>query len=165
MRRLFMNLVLILGVFVLLTACSKKDDNPTESESNPAGGKMTAKINGTDWSAKTSVVGVYTNNILTVTGQNNPGGTSSEQMQIVITNITKTGEYTLSIFGNTGRFTVATSPTDITTYLTMDQVAGTVNVTSLDSKGAKGTFSFTAKNSNDQNDVKEITNGSFEVTF
>jgi len=162
MRRSFLYLSIILSILFVAAACNK--NSPTEAETT-TDGTMTVKVGGTDWSANTGVVGTYSNNILTVTGQRNPGGSVSEQIQIIISNITATGSFKLSLFTNTGRYTYADSPTNISTYMTMDTNAGTVEITSLDAGGATGTFSFSGKNTEDQTDVKNLTEGSFEVVF
>ncbi len=162
MRGLPFYFLLILTLLMISVSCN--NSSPTETESTTEG-TMTVKLNGADWSANTAVIGTYSNNVLTVTGQRNPGGTQSEQIQIVLYNISATGSYKLSLSPSTGRYTYGDSPTNIITYMTMDNDAGTINVTALDANGAKGTFSFKAKNMQDQNDVKDLTEGSFEVVF
>ena len=162
MRRLYLYLSIILSAMLVLAACDK--NSPTESQESTER-SMTIKVNGKDWSANSAVIGTYSNNLLTITGQRNPGGSISEQIQIVIYNISGTGSFQLSFLPNTGRYTYADSPSNIITYLTMDNNAGIVNITSLDAKGAKGTFNFTAKNTLDQSDLKNLTEGTFEVTF
>ncbi len=152
---------LIISIMVF-AGCSDKSDDGTSS-ANTEGGKVTAKIDGKSWSAS-EVVAIRNGNILTLTGQAFPGGTGSEQLQITLSNITGPGDFVLSFIGNTGRFTTG-SASSITNYLTLDQNAGTVKVTSIDDKGAKGTFSFTAKNPDNQAEVKKITEGSFDVIF
>lgn len=159
-RKIFI-LTLTLSVFILAQCSKKSDDNGTNPDT--AGGSVTAKIDGKSWSAS-EVVATRNGNILTVTGQAFPGGTGSEQLQIIITNITAAGDFTLSFIGNTGRFSMGDA-SNITTYLTLDQNAGTAKVTKIDDKGAKGTFSFNAKNANNQAEVKKVTEGSFDVVF
>ncbi len=159
--------LVFLLLFALLVGCSKdnNDDNNPTGPGTTTGGSMTAKVNGADWNANTAVVATYSNNVLTVTGQANPGGTQSEQIQIVIQGITATGTFTLTMIGNTGRMTKATSTTNIVTYVTMDNNAGSVTITELTSSSVKGTFHFTAKNVNNPSDVLTIENGSFSATF
>ena len=161
MLRNLIILTLLLSGFILSNCSKNSDDNGTNTSSE--GGTVTATVDGKSWSAS-EVVATRSGNILTITGQAFPGGTGSEQLQIILSNITTSGDFILSFLGNTGRFSTGDA-SKITNYLTMDQNAGTVKVSSIDDKGAKGTFSFTVKNANNQTEVKKITNGSFDVIF
>ena len=165
MKKVTIISISLLFLLFLIMGCSKKENSSPTSPNTTTAGTMTAKVNGADWNANTGVVGTYENNIFTVTGQASPGGTQSEQIQIIVQGITAPGTFALSMFGNTGRMSVATSQTNITTYLTLDNNAGTVTVTELSANSAKGTFSFTAKNANNPGEVKTIENGSFSVTY
>ncbi|MDZ7740801.1 MAG: DUF6252 family protein [Bacteroidota bacterium] len=144
-----------------MSACKKKDDETEPENNNPVAGSMTAKVDGSDWSASLAVVGVYSNNLFTVTGSDN----NAKQLQVTVMNVNGTGEYTLGetlTNQNSGRWTAGLN-TDQTYSTMLGQGSGTMNITGWTGTSAKGTFSFTAKNSK-QEEVS-ITGGEFSVTF
>ncbi len=145
-----------------ISACKKKDDETEpNNNNNPAAGSMSAKVDGSDWSASLAVVGVYSNNLFTVTGSDN----NSKQLQVTVMNVNGTGEYTLGetlTNQNSGRWTAGIN-TDQTYSTMLGMGSGKVNITEWTGSSAKGTFSFTAKNS-EQEEVS-ISGGEFSVTF
>ncbi len=145
----------------LLNSCSKKDDDNTEPENNPAAAALSCKVNGNAWTASLAVVATNTGGILTVTGSDS----NAKQCQVIIYNADGTGTYTLGgslTNPSTGRWTEGLNASD--TYTTSVGLGeGTVEVTEISAKSVKGTFLFTAKNT--EGDGVTITEGTFNADF
>jgi len=152
----------ILG-FVLISAivisgCNKdNDDNPT----TPSNGSLTLKHGGSAWSASMSVQAVNTNGVLNITGSDS----KANQAAVTIFQPNGAGTYTIGTLsnpGNSGRWTQGINQTD--TY-TASSVLGTgeITITELTATKAKGSFYFTAYNT-EQNTV-QVTEGKFDVKF
>jgi hypothetical protein len=155
--------IFILSIGVALTACKKDDgDDDTGNGGNtptPGQGTMTCKVDGNDWSASLAVVATNSNGVFTVTGSD----ANAKQCQVTVMNVNGPGTYELGgsmTNPNTGRWTASTDPAD--TYSSMlGQGSGTVEITTLTTTKAEGTFSFTAKNTAQQQ--VSITSGSFSA--
>ena len=154
-------LFLVLLALSLTFSCNKEedDDDNNNNQNNTSNSTMNAEVNGNDWSGSMSTQASYDSEVLSVTGSN----ASTQQLQVVIQNITATGTYELggNSPGNTGRWTIGTGQND--TYSTMFGGSGQVEVTALSASGAEGNFSFTALNSN--GDDVDVTEGTFDVEF
>ncbi len=161
--KMFSQIILLIFLGLLLGACSKSSTTEPEDDNN-SNGAMTASLNGSNWSTD-EVVAIFSNGILSITGQAFPGGTRSEQIQLNLQGVSAAGTFQLTFTGNSGRVSLATSPTDIRTYLTLDANSGVVEVTELTATSVTGTFTMTVKNANDPTDVINVTNGSFSGTF
>ena len=159
---------LLIGIAMIsFTACDKDDDdnpdNANNNNQNPAGGTMTCKVDGTDWSADLSVVATKDdgNEIVSAAGTS----ANSHQCFFSINNFTGAGDYTLGgslTNPNLGRFSQGTGVND--QYTTMlGTGSGMVSITEVSDTGFKGTFHFTAQN-NAQEEIS-ITEGAFEATF
>lgn len=151
MKRFFLFVCLVIAGAVFAAGCSSDSDdsNPTNTTGN---GSMSAKVNNAAWSA-TTVQAVWTSNVLNMGGAQISG---SENRQINIGGmIAATGKYSLNPFSGivaTYSFGSGTSVTSKTA------TSGELNVTSLSSSGAKGTFNF-------QTDGYGVTEGTFDVKF
>jgi hypothetical protein len=162
----------LLTTSILVTGC-KKDENPADGGSGggntqTGAGTMSAKIDGQSWSS-TSIPGLpgayatYTGNILTITGSQLQG-TSATFLNITIVNVTGTGEFRLPA---QGVGTYGTSGTSDGQWTTTDTETGTVRITKLDTQNkiVSGTFSFKCKNPSANPQIRNITDGRFDVKW
>ncbi len=161
--------MLLLFVSAAIVACNKSDDDGGE---DPTGGTgtLTAKIDGTNFTADIAVQAQ-----ISAAGQGEAlaisGGTSqSENLQMIIQGFSGEGTYNLN-FTNIGTYSYIPDPSnpDPTTAVIYSTVNGTqsvgeLNVSSYDGDTIKGTFSFTGYNLNDPNDTVSVTQGSFNLT-
>lgn len=126
----------------------------------PEGGSMSCEVDGDKFKANIAVVATWESDMLTVTGS----GNIAEQCQIVIHNCSSEGTYEITASNteaNVGRWTESVDPST-GTYTTMGGLgSGTVEVTKLTEKTAKGTFSFTAQNT--EGTEVSVTSGEFEA--
>lgn len=154
--------MIILSLGIVMTACKKdegEDDNPGGNTPTPTQGTLACKVDGADWSASLAVVATNSGGVFTVTGSDS----QAKQCQVSIMNINGPGTYQIGgglTNPNAGRWTASTDPAD--TYSTMlGMGTGTVEITVLTATHAEGTFSFTAKNTAQQE--IGITSGSFSA--
>ncbi len=152
-------IISILAVCATLILGCSKDKTP----SLPGQGTLSAKIDGSAWSASLAVQAVVTSGILQVTGSDN----AAKQMSVNIMNYTGPGTYVLggaatSGNGSNGRWTEGLNSTQ--TYSTMvGQGEGTCTITSDDKGKVEGTFSFNAKNTDGKQVV--VTDGKFKASY
>lgn len=156
MKTLTKSLIAFLIIGMAFTSCKKDDDD------NGAGsGTLKATIDGTAWTASLAVVANNNSGLITITGSDSGG----KQLQLIVHGVSATGTFNLGgsmTNQNHGRWTAAPAADQSYTNM-MGLGSGTVEFTELTASGAKGTFSFTAKNT-DGVEVK-VTNGSFSVKF
>lgn len=150
---------LVLGAALFVAACSS-EESTTNPTTNATKGTMSAKIDGADWTGTLVVQGVYTNDLLSIAGQDN----NARQIQLRLIGIKTPGTYQ---FGgmtnpNTATVTVGINATDNYTA-SLVAGSGTVNVTVLTAQKAEGTFSFTGRNT--AGATKQVSEGRFNVTF
>ncbi len=150
-----MKTIFLLGLSILcavvFTGCSS-DDNGTDNNNN-SNGSVTAKVNGTSWSA-TTVQATWTSNVLGIGGAQIIGG---ENQQINISGmVAATGTYQLNGFSGVIATYGKGSGTSVEPFAAQ---SGTLKVDELSSSGAKGTFSFQT------NGGPSITEGTFDVKF
>ena len=126
---------------------------------NVEGGSMSAKVDGENFKANIAVVATIVDSIFTVTGS----ATVAEQLQLIIQDFDGEGTYEITSGideRNQARWTATIDPTE--TYTTIGSLGtGKVVITSYDGDNVKGTFEFTAKNT-DEVEV-EITEGEFDA--
>ena len=155
-RNLILGLVLIAGIS--FTGCKKEETNPGGTTSN---GSLTLKHAGSAWSASMSVQAVNTNGVLNITGSDS----NANQAAVTIFQPNGAGTYTIGTLsnpGNSGRWTQGIGQTD--TYTASNILgSGEINITELTATKVKGSFFFTAYNT-DQNTV-QVTEGKFDVKF
>lgn len=133
------------------TGCSSDDDSTNGS--NNGKGSVSAKVNGTSWSA-TNVQSTWTSNVLGIGGAQIIGG---ENQQINIQGmVAATGTYSLNGFSGVIATYTKGSGTAVHAYTA---ISGTLKVDQLSTSGAKGTFNFQTDAGN------SITEGSFDVKF
>jgi len=176
-RTLLFFALALLTTSVLVTGC-KKDENPADGGGGSGGGTqtgagtMSAKIDGQNWSS-TSIPGlpgayaIYTSNNLTLIGTQ-VQGTSASTFNITIANVTSTGEFRLGLlpvgsFQGVGAY--GTSAGQV--WTTTDTETGTVRITKLDTQNkiVSGTFSFKCKNPSANPQIRNITDGVFDVKW
>jgi Family of unknown function (DUF6252) len=148
-----MRIIGTLAIVLVLAAC--KSDSPTEAVVG-AGGKLAAKVDGQAWTAS-AVVANYVGNVLGVSG-------NDDNINISVTaTITGPGTYDLTAGSAAGLITEGGEAW----YAIGQGGSGSVTITSLDSRGAKGTFSFIAgKLPGVQSpSTRTVTQGSFDVAF
>lgn len=156
---------LLAFVFVsvaVLTGCS---DDPTGNDNNNGHGTMSAKVNGQAWSAGNVTQAHHANGVIGIGGAQIEG---SNNMQITIIGpVSGVGEHAIGGFtGLQGNFSTGSSTTDIRTFAA---TSGTLKIEELTETGAKGTFSFEAKEQilggGQGTETRSITDGTFDVTF
>lgn len=157
MKRLIV-LFLPLLLLVVSTGCS---DDPASSDTG--NGSMSAKVNGSGWSP-TNVQTSYQSGVLSIGGSRINGG---DNHQINIAGmVSGPGTYQLGLFSAlTVSYSEGTSTGGISVTI-FTATSGTVVIEELDDEGAKGTFSFEARDGSGQGtQSRSITEGTFDVTF
>lgn len=147
---------LLVALFALtLTACDSGGSDDGGSGLDSAG-TLKATVGGNSFDA-VLVVTTFQSGVLSVTG--NLGATqagSNEQLSITLPNAS-TGSHSFGIGGAIGVWaTGSLSALDGYTAL-----SGTLNITTLSSDRAVGTFSFSGQNNN--GDQIQVSNGEFDV--
>lgn len=124
------------------------------------GGSMSCEVDGDKFKANIAVVATWESDLLTVTGS----GNIAEQCQIIIYDCPGDGTYEITADlteRNQGRWTGSVDPST-GTYTTMSGLgSGTVEITKLTEKTVKGTFSFTAQNT--EGTEVSVTSGEFSA--
>ncbi len=144
---------------IVLVSCG--DKNPLSPLISS--GELSAKINGDKFEAELAVQAVNVSGIFQLTGSNS----TAKQLSIALTDYKGVGEYALggpatSVHKGTGRWTKGLASTD--TYITQVGLGnGTCKITKDDGKTVEGTFSFTAKNT--QQDQITVTEGKFKAKY
>ena len=175
-RTLLFFALALLTTSILVTGC-KKDENPADGGSGggntqTGAGTMSAKIDGQDWSS-TSIPGlpgayaIYTSNNLTLIGTQ-VQGTSASTFNITIANVIGTGEFRLGLFPVGSFQGVGAYGTSAgQAWATTNTETGTVKITKLDTQNkiVSGTFSFKCKNPSANPQIRNITDGRFDVKW
>ncbi|MEZ4795717.1 MAG: DUF6252 family protein [Flavobacteriaceae bacterium] len=167
----FMLLVMTMSL-VSLSSCSKDDDGGGGGSAEL--GTIVAKIDGASMTS-VEIATFASLNSGTLQIQGNTGGTSSKA--IVLTVIGFDGEGTYPLGGGANIFNVAayqetdvdiSNPTNPEVRIWQapydDTEVGEINVSEVTETYIKGTFSFSAKKSDD-NSIKNITEGAFNIEF
>lgn len=149
-------IVVVLSMLFVLSGCGSDGTGP--GNNIPTNGSMTARIDGTNWSA-VSVSATYSNGVLGV-GAADVAGTAIG-MGVVA--------------NGTGTFQVgASSPTNLlltmggaSWYAQTTQGSGSITITSLTQNSVAGTFQFTgvATPGTTASGTRTVTNGTFSATF
>jgi len=165
------NLILVLLVSLAVTACSKKDDDGGDG-GTAGSGEVTAKVDGSSFSsleiASTASISSGGNTVVTLQGSD----ASGKGIIIIINPFDGVGTYEI---GDSSVFTLATyveanasNPQNSQTWSAPYEdsgVVGEINVSEKTDTNIKGTFNFKAKNVNGDQSIKNITNGSFNLSF
>jgi hypothetical protein len=148
-----------------LAACSDDGTGP-----NDDGNSMDATIAGEPGynPPSASIVGTYNNNVLAIEGASTTGD-KTVTIKLNLPGLTSTGTVTLNqnVGGQFAQVLVLEDG-QISTWSTADAPGtGTVNITTLTSSRAAGTFSFTGQaiTNNPATGTKAVTNGSFDIEF
>lgn len=163
--------LIVFSLIFSLSSCSNEDDGG--SPGNASNGTITASIDGNSFqsNAMFSVSNLIDQGgitTLTLQGTNNDGN----GFTFVINGFDGVGTYDIggsnTIFVNASYIEAdATNPTNSQTWQSPyddDSVRGEFQVNEDTGSNVKGTFEFTAKNSNDGS-VKNITDGSFNLDY
>lgn len=161
MKTLRFLLFALMAVSVSLSSCKKDDDDNPNPENNNTNGTMTAKVDGVDFDATLAVQATLDQGVFVVAGNNG----NAQQIQITLNNISSSGTYQIGgSMTNPNMGLYVDGPSAAESYTTIVGVgSGTVEITELTDTSAKGTFSFTARNT--AGDEKSVTEGAFDVTF
>lgn len=174
MRRLkFMLLLIVGGLFIATSSCSN-DDDASGGNNNAASGTLTAKVDGTSFrsmeissSATLANTGSTSNLIIiasnsdgnafaiTIFGYTGPGTYGLTGADPLVTNVASYTETDLSNISNPTT-EIWQAPYDSTDV-------GSVTITEETDSNVKGTFSFSCKNVNGDNSVKNVTEGAFDL--
>ncbi len=156
MKTLTKTLIAFLIAGMTFTACKKDED-----DNGNGAGTLKATVDGTAWTASMAVVANNNSGLITITGSDS----GAKQLQLIVHNVTASGTFNLggSMTNQShGRWTAGIASSQSYTNM-MGQGSGTVDFTEVSDTGAKGTFAFTAQNS--EGETVNITNGTFNVTF
>jgi len=163
--------LIVFSLIFILSSCSNDDDGG--SSSNASNGTITASIDGDSFqsNAMFSVSNLIDQGgitTLTLQGTNNDGN----GFTFVINGFDGVGTYEIggnnTVFVNASYIeTDVTNPTNSQTWQAPyddDTVRGEFQISEDTGSNVKGTFEFTAKNTNDGS-VKSITNGNFNLDY
>ena len=160
-------LLFVAASVVMLMSCSNDDDGG--GNGSAASGTVTAKVDGSTF---TSMEMASTANLVASVGTLTIQGSDADGKGVVIVINGYEGPASYDIGGNnliavTASYIEAnvSNPTNSQTWQAPfdSTVAGTVSISEESDDTVKGTFSFTAKNSNDDS-TKSLTEGSFNLT-
>jgi hypothetical protein len=172
MKKLF---YLFVSLSLIMASCSSDDDGG--SGGSAAEGNVQAKVNGSDFASMTmasfgTLVEAEGSSSLIVQGSDADGNAINLNINSVYE-----GPGTYEIDGSNGNILITASYTEVdvdvsnpansqsTSWVAPfddNGVVGEINV-SEDGEYIKGTFSFEARNQEDDNDTVNITSGSFNV--
>ncbi len=165
--------IALLAFAVLLSSCSGDDGGGGGGAT--AAGTIKAKVGGSNFksmTAATVAMKVAVGDTYTITVQGSDA--SGKALNFVMNGMTlETGTFDI---GGANSIAIVGSYTEVNinnpmaskTYTAPFEggaVAGSVTISEITDTKIVGTFSFTAKNQEDQSDVKEVTNGAFNVNF
>jgi hypothetical protein len=146
--------------FVLVAACGSGDDGTDPLATLPQG-SVSARIDGSSWSANSALTASYSGTFLAFSGVD----ASLTGIAIAIGPISAPGTFAIGPSQPTNA--VLTMAGGLTWHARTTSGSGSVTVTSLTATGATGTFSFTAPSvgTTGATGTKVVTNGAFDVTF
>jgi hypothetical protein len=155
-------------------SCSGDDDGGSTGGGTAAEGTITANVGGatfTSMTQGTTAVKVATGNAFTITIQGTDLG--GKQIQLILNGVdATTGTYEISPEASISAIgtyvevntTTFTSQSWLSPYENSG-VAGSITITEISDTNVKGNFNFKARNQENAQDIKNITNGSFNVNF
>lgn len=163
------NFIAALSLLVVLVSC-QKEYTAEISTQNPGSantpGSFKAKINSVQWTADKSVGAVFTTAGNGLPRLINISGLSNDKKIVIIT-LVDSGVHRYTMDNNSWQYSAYLDSTlpvvnPYTTVLVDDEIAGTVDITSIDTvaKTISGTFSFKALRDMDATAIN-ITEGSF----
>ena len=162
---MYSRLIFFGGMLLLFVAVGCGSDS--SSGPNDSGGQdpMSARIDGTDWSAAVPLATIASANIVAVSGASG-GGTISFGLQFVEgkdTYIVGTDNANAHLYIGSNAWSAPAGGT----IENPDGTSGTITVTSLTEERIKGTFSFTLKTvqAGTTPVMRTVTDGAFDVEF
>lgn len=165
----FNKIILVLTAVVAMTLTSCKKDDDGGGGGSAAEGTVSAKVDGNNFnSMEMASFATLTSGTLILQGSD----ASGKGISIIMNNYEGVGTYE---FTDSNVFLVATyveaninNPTQSQTWTAPYEGSGVIGELKISEKtdlGIKGTFSFTAKNSNGDQSLKNITDGTFNLKF
>ncbi|MEM7161654.1 MAG: DUF6252 family protein [Bacteroidota bacterium] len=148
----------LITLLCILFSCSNDDDdNMPMGDPNNASGSVAAKVDGVSWSSDFIDQALWAASQLQIKAEKNDGSL----IQISILGIDSTGTYLVGGGNiNIGAYNDANGVALSTNILSPE---GTVNVATLNSSGAMGTFEFTVT---DGAGIEvELSQGTFDISF
>ena len=166
-KRILMIAALLFATSVINFSCKSDDDGGGGGSAAP--GKITAKIDGSNFeSIEMTTTATLTNGVLMVMG-NDGGQNPNRAIQLQIMGFDGEGTYPVGGDGNIFNLanyieTNVSNPTDPRTWSAPydENLAGQIKVSEINDDFVKGTFHFEAKNPNDGS-MRNITEGSFTI--
>lgn len=149
-------LMLVALVSTVIFSCSKDDDSLNGN------GSINLKVDGSAWNASLAVQAVYDQGLFTVTGSDS----NAKQVNITVLNPEEGQTYQtggLANYSIMGRWTAGLDPNETYSTAAVTSVSGEIKFTRLTDTKAEGTFSFKARNTNQ--DEVSVTDGKFSVNF
>lgn|GEM_PF-2240868 len=150
--------MLTLAAMIAVQGCSD-DDNPA---GNTTKGSVSAKVNGTAWSAN-QVQATYQSSVLGIGGSQISG---AENKQINISGLVPgTGTYQLGLISPISLSYTEGTAANVKIFTAK---SGTLKVDELSASGAKGSFSFTGQEQSSSgagSETRSVTDGTFDVKF
>lgn len=160
-----------LALFLSLSSCSSDEGG---GGGVAAEGTITANVAGSTFTSMelatiANRVNAGGSTIVTIQGSDATG----KAINLIINGATQTGTYDIggeNLIAVVGTYieTNIQNPQASKTYVAPYEdggVAGSITISEMTDTKIVGTFNFTGKNQNDQNDSKAITNGAFNVMF
>lgn len=166
MKKTSIILMLLTASFSLFTSC-KKDKNETNKCSNP---NVSANISGTNYAAcngYATTLELLGYDYFQVTSMIDLNNSLSFAFNTGDLSVIEPGSYTITN-GVGPHYPTGDLQVDLVylgggkNYLSQ---SGTLNFTIADGNHYKGTFSASLRNSSPPNDIINVTNGSFDVTY
>lgn len=163
--RMTVRSITALAISLALAACGK------DSGTGPSGGggnSLTATVDGGSFKASSITVGAsHVQNILSVQGTEPSAGIAGTRtISLTVMGVTGPGTYSLTSNGSVGQYVVLTSTGSNGWVSSLVGGSGTLEVTQLDSKNVKGTFSFTGLPASEGvQGNKTVTNGKFSASL
>ncbi|WP_084017513.1 DUF6252 family protein [Moheibacter sediminis] len=170
-KKLNIMMLLLISSAIFTFSCKSDDDG---GNAGPAAeGTIVAKVDGTTITTLEMVT--FANLVSgTLSIQGNTGGTSSKALTLLINGIDGVGTYPLG-----GGANIANSASYMEIVVDMSNPmntqthtwqapydssqAGEIKISEMTATHVKGTFSFSCKNVNGDNSVKNVTEGSFNI--
>lgn len=162
--------MLVLACTFAMTSCKKNDAGGTGGDAAP--GTIKAKIDGASFTSlkmttMANRVNVGGSSMVTMQGSE----TSGKAIVLVMNGVDGPGTYQI---GGGANISISASytevnisnPTDTKTWQAPfdSSIAGEVKIAELTDKNIKGTFAFTAKNTQ-ENSMRDVTAGAFNMNF
>lgn len=156
---------LLLGLVVAVAGCGGSDDDGNPMGPGLINGTFTATVDGTAFSATTSVIAAYVSNTLVITATSGSGA-NAKSFSLTVQGVTGTGTFSLVTAGSAATYSETTNSISQSWLCASTQGSGTVTLSQLSATKAVGTFTFIAPANtiSGATGTKAVTAGSFNIT-